>query len=364
MYSFDPTEEQQMLIETVKRYAEKDLRGASHEAEEGGELAHKLIQKGWELGVLQASVPEELGGFGDYSAVTGALAAEELAYGDMAGALAVLNPNLFALPILLEGSQEQQQEYLPAIVEGNWQPYTAAFIEPFFDFDPNAMRAKATPNGDGYTLQGEKSYVPFAADAPAMLVYADLDGETQAFIVQKDTDGLTIGERQKLLGLNALPLYELHLDQVQVAAGARLGGPDGQAFAPLLAAMQVGIAAVGVGMAKASFDYSRDYAKDRVVLGSEIAKKQSIAFMLAEMATEIEAMRLLTWEAAWQIDEGMGEAAESAYLAQVGAGDMSMMVTDRGVQILGGHGYIREHPVELWMRNGRGIATLTGLAMV
>jgi alkylation response protein AidB-like acyl-CoA dehydrogenase len=364
MYSFEPTEEQQMLIDTVKRYAERDLREAAHEAEEGGKLPDKLIQKGWELGLLQASMPEELGGFGEYSAVTGALAAEELAFGDLAGALAVLTPNLFALPLLLQGDEAQAEQYIPQIVDGAWQPYTAAFIEPFYDFDPSAMRATAEKDGDSYILQGEKAYVPFAADAPAMLVYADLDGETQAFIVEADTEGLTIGDRQKLLGLNALPLHELHLDQVQVAAGARLGGSDGHDFAPLLDSMRVGMAALGVGLARASFDYSRDYAKQREVLGSMIAQKQSIAFMLAEMATEIEATRLLTWEAAWQLDEEWDEASETAYLAHSGAGDMAMMVTDRGVQILGGHGYIREHPVELWMRNGRGIATLTGLALV
>jgi acyl-CoA dehydrogenase len=117
-------------------------------------------------------------------------------------------------------------------------------------------------------------------------------------------------------------------------------------------------------MARASFEYARDYAKEREVLGSMVAQKQSIAFMMAEMATEIEAIRLLTWEAAWLLDSGSDEAIHVAYLALQGAIDMTMLVTDRGVQILGGHGYIREHPVELWLRNGRGVAMLTGLAIV
>jgi len=121
---------------------------------------------------------------------------------------------------------------------------------------------------------------------------------------------------------------------------------------------------MGIGVSRAAFEYSRDYAKDREVFGMKIAQKQAIAFMLAEMATEIEAIRLLTWEAAWMIDSGKPDASKYAYLASTGATDMAMMVTDRAVQILGGHGYIREHPVELWMRNGRGIATFTGLSMV
>ena len=122
--------------------------------------------------------------------------------------------------------------------------------------------------------------------------------------------------------------------------------------------------AAALGVAKAAFEYSMNYAKEREAFGVKIAQKQAVAFMLAEMRTEIEAIRLLTWEAAWKIDTGKEDAFTEAYLASVGAMDMAMMVTDRAVQILGGHGYIREHPVEMWMRNGRGFATFTGFAMV
>jgi alkylation response protein AidB-like acyl-CoA dehydrogenase len=128
--------------------------------------------------------------------------------------------------------------------------------------------------------------------------------------------------------------------------------------------MRVASAATALGVARAAFEYSRDYAKEREVFGVKIAQKQAIAFMLAEMCTEIEAMRLLTWEAAWKLDVGKEDAFTEAYLAATGAADMAMMVTDRAVQILGGHGYIRDHPVEMWMRNGRGFAMLTGLAIV
>lgn len=364
MYSFKPTEEQQMLIDVAKRYAENDLRAASHEAEESGELPDKLIAKGWELGVLQASVPAEYGGFGERSAVTSVLAAEELAWGDLAGAVAVMTPSLFAMPILLAGSEEQKKEYLPKVVEGDWQPYTAALIEPAFDFDPNELDTVAKVKGKEYVLNGKKGFVPYAADSEFMIVYANLDGTTQGFIVPKDSEGVTIGEREKLMGINALPNYSMHLDNVTVPLANRLGGEDRHDFSKLWASMQVTMAALGVGLSQASFEYSRDYAKERVVLGSEIAKKQSIAFFLAEMATEIEAIRLLAWEAAWMLDNNIEDAAHVAYLALQGAIDMSMMVTDRGVQILGGHGYIREHPVELWMRNGRGIAAMSGMAIV
>lgn len=364
MYSFEPSEEQKMLIDAVSRYASGDLRVNAHDADEEGHLPEALVEKGWELGYLQASVPEDYGGFGERSAVTGVLALEEMAYGDLAGALAVMAPGLFATPIMLVGSQEQKESYLPALVEAEWQPYTAAMIEPQFDFDPYEMKTTAEKDGAEYVLNGAKAYVPFADQAEWLIVYARLGESTQGFIVQSGTPGLQVGERQKLMGIRGLPVYKLSLDGVRVPETSRLGGPEGHAFAPIIDAARVATAAAAIGLSRAAFEYARDYAKDREVFGVKVAQKQAIAFMLAEMATEIEAIRLLTWEAAWKLDQGAADAGQDAYLAFSGAADMAMMVTDRAVQILGGHGYIREHPVELWMRNGRGIATFTGLVLV
>jgi alkylation response protein AidB-like acyl-CoA dehydrogenase len=361
MYSFEPTEEQKMLIDAVSRYATSDLRTAAHDAEENKELPPKLISKGWELGILQASIPETYGGFGERSAVTGALAAEELACGDLAGALAVGTPGLFALPVLLAGSEEQKKQYLPPIIAADWKPYTAALIEPYFDFDPNDMKTTAKVEGGDYILTGEKTFVLFADQAEAMIVYARLGNETKSFIVPKGATGLKVGEeREKFMGLNSIPFFKVTLEGVKIPSANLLPGD----FSPVLAASRVAIAAMAIGVAKAAFSYSRDYAKDRDVFGVKVGQKQAIAFMFAEMATEIEAIRLLVWEAGWAIDTRKEDASQKAYLAVTGAIDMAMMVTDRAVQILGGHGYIREHPVELWMRNGRGFATFTGLAMV
>jgi alkylation response protein AidB-like acyl-CoA dehydrogenase len=364
MYSFDPTEEQQMLIDAIQRYATNDLRAGMRDAEEENHLPEKLIEKGWELGFLQASIPEQYGGFGERSAVTGVLAAEGMAYGDLAGALAVLTPGLFAMPLSLLGSEEQKQAFLPGIVEGAWSPYTAALIEPSFDFDPNELRTTAVEDGQGYVLDGDKTFVPYASEAGAMLVYARLGDSTQGFIVRKGAPGLEIGERQQTLGIHALPLYPVSLKGVRVARADRLGGPAGHAFEPILASLRLALAAMAVGMSRSALDFAIDYAKEREVFGVKVAQKQAIAFMLAEMATEIEAIRLLVWEAAWMLDTGKPEAFKEAYLAVTGAADMAMMVTDRAVQTLGGHGYIREYPVELWMRNGRGIAMLNGLAII
>lgn len=365
MYSFEPSEEQQMLIGVIQGYAKDALRPAAHDAEEEGELPMDLVERGWgEIGILQASVPGDYGGFGDRSAVTGVLAAEELAWGDLALSLGLMTPNLFVVPILLVGTEEQKKTYIPPVIEGDWQPYTAALMEPTFDFDPMDLGTKAVEDGGEYVLNGDKAYVPFADQAKAVIVYANLDGQTQGFIVPAETKGLVVGERQKLLGINALPVFSVKLDNLRIPKDNRLGGPDGHEFAPILDASRVAQASMALGVSRAAYEYSMEYAKDRDVFGVKVAQKQAIAFMLAEMATEIESIRLLTWEAAWMLDNDIEDASKQAYLAQFGAAEMAMMVTDRAVQILGGHGYIREHPVELWMRNGRGFSTFAGIGLI
>jgi len=364
MFSFEPSEEQKMLVDAINRYAKNDLRKLAHDADEDCGYPESTIDKGWDIGYLQASIPEIYGGFGDRSAVTGVLAAEEMAWGDLAGTLNVMTPGLFVLPIYLGGTQAQKEGYLPDILKGDWRPFTSALIEPYFDFDPRELRTTAAASDGGYEITGTKSYVPYADEAEAMLVFANLEGQTQAFILPKGVEGIEIGSRMKLLGINAYPVYEVNFSGVKVSLENRIGGPEGFDFSKILDASSVALAAMAVGLSRAAFEYSRDYAKEREVFGVKVAQKQAVAFMLAEMATEIEAIRLLVWEAAWMLDRGLPEASIQAYLALSGAVDMSMMVTDRAVQILGGYGYIREYPVELWMRNGRGIAMLNGLAIV
>ncbi|MGD8554705.1 MAG: acyl-CoA dehydrogenase family protein [Anaerolineales bacterium] len=363
MYSFEPTDEQRMLVDAIKRYAANDLRPAAREADETTELPQALIEKGWELGVLQASIPEDYGGFGEHSAVTSVLAAEEFGWGDLAGGLAVMAPGTYVLPILLAGTDEQKKELIPPVIGAEWKPYVAALIEPRFDFYAGEVSTKAVSKGDGYVLNGTKAYVPFADQAQGFVVYADLDGKTQAFVVPADAKGLTVGDRELLMGIRALPTFSLTLKDVSLPAEALLGGKGGHDPEPIIASSLVAISALAIGMSRAAYEYSLEYAKEREAFDVPIAQKQSIAFMLAEMATDIEAIRLLVWEAAWKLDVGEEDAFKSAYLAFNATSDMTMMVTDRAVQILGGHGYIREHPVEMWMRNGGGIPALSGLAM-
>jgi acyl-CoA dehydrogenase len=363
MYGFQPSDEQKTLVETVRRYAQRELRPHLRAADESGELPESATRSGWELGLLPASLPEDFGGFGERSVVTGALAAEELAWGDLAGALALMAPNLVAFPILLRGTTQQKQEYLPHFAGESYQPGSAALMEPRYDFDPRALRTRAVRRDGQYVLSGVKCNVPYAAQAQVMLVYADLDGRSEAFLVEKGAPGLVVGERERNMGLHALPLYAVELRECAVPAARRLGGEEGADVSALHDASRVAWAALALGVARAAYEYALEYAKNRKAFGEAIAQRQAVAFMLAEMATELECARLLVWEAAWLLDQGK-EAGREAYLARNLADDMALMVADRAVQILGGHGYIRDYPVELWLRNARAFGVMEGLAIV
>jgi alkylation response protein AidB-like acyl-CoA dehydrogenase len=352
-----------MLMEAAARLAEQELRPAAADAEEAGEIPRSVIDKGWGLGLLPASLPEEFGGLGERSALTSALAAEELGWGDLSAALAILAPSAFALPILGAGSADQRRMYLPRFTGEAWPLLFAAIVEPAFDFDPASPATSVDRANGGYRLHGEKSWVPYADRAEALLVLARDRDRVQAFVVPADAKGMVVRGRERLLGLGALPLFRVGFEDVPLGGESRIGGEAGADVEPMLAAARVATAALAVGLGRAAYEYALRYAKDRHAFGVPIAQKQAIAFMLAEMATEIEAIRLLVWEAAWLLDRGE-PAGRAAHLAHLGASDMAMMVTDRAVQVLGGHGYIRDHPVERWLREARAVASLCGLAMV
>ncbi len=363
MFSFEPSDDQKTLIEAARKFASSELRVRMRESEEKGELPPGLTQSGWELGLLPASIPETYGGFGEHSAVTGVLAAEELAWGDLAGALALTAPNLFAIPLLRCGSENQKKDLLPLFCKETYVAGSAALLEPRFDFDPHELRTTADLRNDKYVLSGVKCDVPYAAEADWILVYASLHGKTQAFLVSREAPGLVVKEREKNMGINAYPLYAVELRNCEVPVSQRLGGEDGCDFDFLLSASRVALSAMALGVGRAAYEYSLEYAKNRKAFGEAIAQRQSIAFMLAEMITDLEGARLLVWEAAWLLDQGK-DAQREAYLAKSFTDDMVLMVTDRAVQILGGHGYIRDYPVELWLRNASAFAALEGIAIV
>lgn len=365
MYSYDLTEEQRMLTDAVNRYATRQLRKVYRDAEEMRSLPADVMATGWELGLLPASIPEKFGGFGDHSALNGALIAEELGYGDVAATLHLLSPNLVAIPIMLCGTKQQREEYLPMFCTETFPKATAAFLEANITFDPADLNASARLQGDKYILWGQKTMVINADKADLLLVYAREGhaGNTQAFLVPASDPRVHINRRDQWMGFHALQTFTVEFSGVTIPADHKLGGRAGIELTKILTYSRIGVAGMAVGLARAAFEYARDYAKERTAFGEPIAHRQAIAFMLANMAIDIDATRLLVWEAAWKVDQGK-PAAHDAFLAAHYAADMALKVTDGAVQVLGGHGYIRDHPVELWLRNGRGIATLLGSIIV
>jgi acyl-CoA dehydrogenase len=363
MLDFRLDEEQQMLNETIMRFANERVRKVFRDAEEEGNIPLDVVQAGWEIGMLPTSIPEEYGGFGEYSAVTGAIATEAFAWGDLAITLSVMVPNLVAVPLMLAGTDQQKAHYLPLFVDEQAPAFTAAMTEPLVKFNPYKLKTTAVKKGNEYILNGTKTVVPFANQAQMFLVYATEEKQTQAFLVPAGSEGLEIGSRDKLMGIKALPTFLVTFSDVRIPAANKLGGELGIDFISLLTHSRVALGAAAVGVARASYEYAREYAKQRVQFGEPIAHRQSIAFMLAEMATEVDEARLMVWEAAWKLDQGQN-AMEEATVMKHHVDRMVLTVADRAVQVLGGYGYIREYPVELWLRNARGFASFDGLAII
>ncbi len=244
------------------------------------------------------------------------------------------------------GTEAQRRRYLPPLSSDSFVAATAALMEAAFDFDPGSMSTTAQRTSDGYIINGAKCYVPLAADSETILAYAASNpvgfAEVEGFLVPRDSPGLKISGREKNMGLKGLATFELTFDQCRVPAENRLGGEQGINFARLLSESRVAMAAMAAGVARGAFDYAR---------------------MLAEMAIEVDAMRLLAWEAASWLDKG-DDAVKQSYQARNYAAASALMVADNAVQILGGHGYIREHPVEMWLRNARAFGVVDGLAIV
>ncbi|NCF68944.1 MAG: acyl-CoA dehydrogenase [Chloroflexi bacterium] len=363
MLDFRLDDEQQMLTDAIARFARERVRKVFRDAEEDNHIPTDVVQAGWDIGVLPTSIPEAFGGFGEYSAVTGAVATEEFAWGDLAITLHVMVPNLVAIPLMLCGTDAQKEIYLPLFADEKIPPMTAAFTEPVIQFNPFRLKTTAVRDGDSYILKGTKTLVPLADEADLILVYANEEGQTQAFLTPADAPGLVIGKRDKLMGIHALPAFTVTLSDVRVPAERKLGGIGGIDFGLILAHSRVGLGAAAVGVARAGYEYARDYAKQRVQFGEPIAHRQSIAFMLADMATDVDEARLMVWEAAWMLDQEK-DATREAAVTKHHIDRLVVNVADRALQILGGYGYIREYPVELWLRNARGFATFDGLAMI
>jgi acyl-CoA dehydrogenase len=340
----------------------------AHDADEAAALPAGFLKRSWELGLACAAIPEQFGGAAmERSALTGALILEELGAGDLSMALALLAPAGVAYPVLDFGTEAQKERYLRACTGAEFPKLTAAVLEPDFDFDPTALRSVAKKQGAGYVLNGKKCLVANGSTAETFLVYAREGGEgwdgVAAFFVPRDAKGLVVGEKEKNMGVHALDSVSLTLTDVQLPPEARLGGEGPIDFERVMSQTRIALSALALGVARRAYDHSVEYAQERKTWGQPIATRQSVAFAVADMRIELDAARLLVWEAAWRIDRGE-KATKESYLAKMISDEMVLKVTDEAVMIMGGHGFIRENPVERWLRNARGFATFEGLALV
>ena len=361
MIDFEPSEEQALIIETVRQFAENEIRPQCRVTDEAGRPDQAVLGAAHELGLVANALPEGFGGGGERSAITGALIAEELGWGDMATAIAILSPALIGLPVADHGSEQIQNAVLPSLLGPDFSPGSLAIVEPRFDFDVFHPQVTAKRDGDEFVLDGVKCQVPWLEGTRHCLVIAAENGHLAGFVVPTDATGSGAAPEQNL-GLNGLPTVELTLSGVRVPASARLAATDGE-IRTLIDRGRIAVSAAALGGARAAFETARDYAKERETFGQPIATRQAIAFKLADMAIEIDGARLLIWEAADAMDRGQ-DATRHTRLASDQTARIVLEIADGAVQVFGGHGYIRDYLPELHLRNLAGLASYETLALV
>jgi alkylation response protein AidB-like acyl-CoA dehydrogenase len=361
VFDLTPTEDEQMLVDVVGEYAEEVVRPAAVEADETCEVPDTVLKSGLEIGLPILGVSEDLGGIAtERSAVAGVLVAEALAKGDMGIALASLAPGAVATALSLWGTDEQQATYLPAFTGDDVPAAALALTEPRPLFDPLNPQTTAVPKGDGFVLNGVKSGVPRGKDAELFVVGAEVDGRPQLFLVESSTAGVTI-EADPSMGVRAAGITKLVLEDVEVGSISPLGDADTYAEAVRLA--RLGWCALAIGTAQAVLDYVIPYVNERTAFGEPISNRQSVAFMVANIAIELQGMRLVTYKAASRAAQGKPFDREVA-LARRLCAERGMQIGLDGVQLLGGHGFVKEHPVERWYRDLRAIAVMEGGVLV
>jgi alkylation response protein AidB-like acyl-CoA dehydrogenase len=368
-FDLTPDDEQKMIVETVAEFAEELLRPAAHDADAAAAHPAGLVAKATEIGVTAINIPEDFDGIAAHrSTVTNALVAEALAYGDMGLALPILAPGGVASALTHWGSADQQATYLPEFAGENVPQACVAIAEPQPLFDPTALKTVAVRTPGGYRLTGVKSLVPAAADAELFIIGAQLNGKPALFLVESASEGLSV-KADPSMGVRAAALGLVELHDVAVPLHNRLGGDDAteadhaQNYSDAIALARLGWAALAVGTSHAVLDYVVPYVKEREAFGEPIAHRQSVAFMCANIAIELDGLRLVTWRGASRAEQGLPFAREAALAKRI-ATDKGMQIGLDGVQLLGGHGFTKEHPVERWYRDLRALGVAEGVVVL
>jgi alkylation response protein AidB-like acyl-CoA dehydrogenase len=364
LFDLTPEDEQRMLQEAVGSFAADLVRPAAADADEACAAPPELLAQALEIGVALLGVPEEMGGvMPERSAVTGALVAEALAHGDMGIATAALAPGAVATALGLWGDADQQAAYLPAFTGDDVPAAAVAILEPRPVFDPLEPAVRAVRDGSDWVLSGVKSLVPRVGEAELFVVAARAQDMGPAlFILESSSDGL-FTEPEPAMGLRAAATGRLVLDHVRAPAGALLGAGDPAVYAECVQRGRLAWCALSVGAAQAVLDYAIPYVNGRIAFGEPISHRQAVAFAISEIGIELEGMRLATYRAASRADRGEPFAREAAVARRLCA-THGMRIGSDGVQLLGGHGYVKEHPVERWYRDLRAAGVMEGALLV
>ncbi len=362
LFDLSLSDEQTMIRESVLGFATEIIRPAAHDADKEGKTSEELLAQANELGFTYFAIPETLGGAAvDRTPVTSMLIAEDLAYGDLGIAVAILAPIGVANAITEWGTGEQQSKYLPEFLNDEKRLYaTIAVNEPVALFNPNTLETTAQKQDDYYVLNGQKTLVPLIDNAELFLVAADIDGQNAIFIIESSQSGLSF-ELSPAMGLKPARLGNLTLNNVKLPLNARLGGDEftEQHYQDFLNYARLAWCSLACGTAQAVLDYTINYANEREAFGEPISHRQAVAFMIADIGIELDAMRIMTQRAIARAEHGEKFQRE-AYLAHIFCAEKAMKIGTDGVQLLGGHGYTKEHPVERWYRDLRAIAIMDG----
>jgi len=346
LISFELTEEQKLAQSMLQDLAAKALRPAARVADESEAISPRTLAELWATGVIQARADEDAPA---RTCVTNAIALEELAFADASFAIAAAAPLGFLSAIAAHGSAAQKKKLLPLFADDDYRSASVAIAEPDFAFDVSAIRTSAVKTRNGYRLNGVKGPVPLAEKSSHFLVIANLDDKREAFIVDRNIAGVSI-ERKPGIGLRALQMANVSFKDAELAGDALLGEAAGCDVQQIVDSARVALAAIMSGTSRAVMEFAIPYTKERVVHGAALAQKQVI---------ETDAMRWMVWKAASILEKGK-VATREAQLAYTYAVEQAMWIADEGVQMLGGHGYLRDNPVEMWYRDIRTLSVLEG----
>ena len=365
---FALTDEQLALQETARRFARSEIAPIAAHHDQTGEFPMAVMKKAWELGLSNASIPAEYGGVG-LSLFDAVLVVEELAWGCAGMATSIMCNDLGLTPILVGGSAEQKKEWLRYLTQ-QFRMVSFCLSEPAAGSDVAGLQLLAEKDGDHYVLNGTKCWITNGGVAELYTVFATLDRGTRhkgvcAFVMPADMPGISIGKKEDKMGQRASDTRVIHFDNVRVPAAQRLG-EEGEGFKIAMRTLDCtrpSIGGLAVGIARRALDESVAYAKERKAFGFPIAGFQGVQFMLADMAKDVEAARLLTWQSAWLVDQGLRASKHSSF-AKCFATDAAMRVTTDAVQVFGGNGYTREYPVEKLMRDAKLLQIYEGTSQI